>query len=170
MSSINFERLWNRLLFLVSRGRVALVDDSGPAQQLQVQALKGWVQDRVPRIGEYGFQSSPPAGADVVMVSLAGEPSAALVIATGHQTYRLKALATGEVALSDDKGQKVYLSAGGIVIDSGTLPVQINSTAGLNINAPVNITGPVTANGHRIDETHKHTGVTAGTGVSGVPQ
>lgn len=167
---IAIERLWQRVRNAVASARVTLLNDGGPSQRLQLRFTDAWVQDDVPRVAEYGFSSVPPAGADVVAVCLGGDPTAAIVIATQHQAYRLKALATGEVAISDDKGQRVYLSAAGIVIDSGTLPVQINAGGGLTINGNVSITGTVSANGHRIDDTHKHTGVTAGGGISGVPQ
>ena len=162
------EQLWFRLRSVVMGARVSYVDDSGPVQLAQARVSANMTRDQLPRLAEYGFQSVPPVGADVVMLHLAGEQTTGVIIATGHQTYRLRGLSSGEVAISDDKGQKVYLSAAGIRIEGGSLPVQINASAGLTINANTTINGTVTANGHRIDETHKHTGVTAGGALSGV--
>src|SRR5581483_6754840 len=72
-----------------------------------------------PSLAEYGFQSLPPAGSDVVLLCLAGDHTEGVIVATGNQTYRMRGLADGEVAISDDKGQFVYLSADGIRIDGG---------------------------------------------------
>ena len=164
----HIERVYRRMLMVVRSGQMTLVNDQKPTQQMQIQLSQVEVLDGMPRLAEYGFQSVPPAGADIVALFPAGNLSDGVVIATGHQTWRLRALATGEVAISDDKGQRVYLSAAGIRIDGGSLPVQINTTGGLTINANTTINGSVTANGHRIDQTHKQSGVRAGTDLTGV--
>lgn len=162
------ERIYRRLLRVIGYGEITLVDDSGPVQLVQVRLDQITVQDGVPRLTEYGFQSNPPPGADAALAFLMGSASDGVSIATGHQTWRLRGLATGEVAISDDKGQKVYLSAAGIRIEGGSMPMQINASVGLTINANVTINGTVTANGHRIDETHRHGGVQTGSGNTGV--
>ena len=154
------ERLYRRLLYTVRRGRLLLADDSGPAQLLQAGLGANATHDNLPRLAEYGFQSMPPAGADVVVLCLGGNASDAVVIATGHQTYRLRNLGAGEVAISDDKGQRVHLTAAGIhIVAVGTLT--IDATA-LQVNANTTFNGTVTANGHAIDQTHRHSGVTTG--------
>ena len=166
--------LWRRLMTLVGSGSVNLTDDTAAVQTLQVSHSMNAIADKLPRLAEYGFQSSPPAGADAVILWMGGQTSDGVVIATGHQQYRMRSLATGEVAISDDKGQKVLLSVSGIRIEGGTLPVEINTTGGLTINADLNVngatafTGTVTANGHSIDEGHKHTGGTLAGGFTGI--
>jgi phage baseplate assembly protein V len=161
--------LFRRLLFMVTRGRVLLVDDAKPAQLLQLRLGADWVQDEIPRLAEYGFQSHPPDGSDAVVACLAGNPTDAVVVATGHQTYRIRDLGKGEVAISDDKGQLVHLSADGIKIDGAGLPITINAPAGVTINGPLTINGAVTNNGKNISATHKHTGGTIA-GLTGVVQ
>ncbi|MEL6466622.1 MAG: Gp138 family membrane-puncturing spike protein [Pseudomonadota bacterium] len=54
---------------------------------------------------------------------------------------------------------------------SGVINVQnVNSApTAMSISGNTNFTGQVSANGHRIDETHRHTGVTTGTGNTGTP-
>ena len=150
------ERMYRRFLMLVRSGKATLVNDAAPTQQMQITLSQVEVLDGVLRIAEYGFQSVPPAGADVVAVFPGGNLSDGVVIATGHQTYRLRSLATGEVAISDDKGQRVYLSAAGIRIEGAALPVQINTTGGLTVNADTTFNGSVYANGKRIDNLHHH--------------
>lgn len=142
------ERIWRRLVVAIGRGRVTIVDDAAQVQRMQVQLSADEIKDGTPRLAEYGFQSNPPPGSDCVVLFLAGERTNGVVVATGNQTWRLRALATGEVALSDDKGQKVYLSADGIRIDGGGLPMQIFNTPSLTINSPaVHMTGALTVDG-----------------------
>ena len=162
------ERVYRRLLMMVRSGRGVLVNDAGSVQTAQVRLSASEVLDDMPRLAEYGFQSNPPAGDDKVALFIGGNLTDGVVIATGHQLYRMRGLSTGEVAISDDKGQKVYLSAAGIRIEGGSLPVLINASAGLTINGPTTFAGAVTANGHRIDETHRHGGVATGGSNTGV--
>jgi phage baseplate assembly protein V len=170
----NIRELANRVLHLVSRGRLQFVDDSASVQKVQVRVIADVLQDNVPRLAEYGFQSSPPPDSDAVLLYLAGNPSDGVVIATGNQQFRLRSLKSGEVAISDNQGRKVYLSDAGIRIEGASSPIQINTSSTLTINASggatlngnlavvgnTTFTGQVSANGHRIDETHKHTGGT----------
>lgn len=56
-------------------------------------------------------------------------------------------------------------------IENGLTVTGDNGTGqATTISGNTNFTGQVTANGHRIDESHKHTGVTTGPGVSGAVQ
>ncbi len=163
------ERLCRRVQLMVGRGRLTIVDDSQAAQLLQVRTSAAGLSDKVPRLAEYGFQSHPPAGADAVLLFLAGNSSDGVVVATGHQQYRIRSLKAGEVAISDDKGQVVHLSETGIRINSGALPVQIDAGGGLVINADITIIGTVTANGKAIDDTHIHSNGTRIDGMTGTP-
>ena len=167
MMLAQLEALYRRLLYVVGRGEVTLVKDSGAAQTMQVRRGSAGVQDNMPRLAEYGFQSVPPVGSDAVVLSLAGSSSDAVVIATGNQQFRLRNLGNGEVAISDDKGQRVHLTAFGIhIVAAGTLT--IDATA-LVVNADTTFNGTVQANGHAIDDTHQHGGVTTGLGNTGTP-
>lgn len=109
------ERLYRRLLLIIGRGRIGLVDDSGTIQLLQVRTGPDEIIDNLKRLSEYGFASNPLAGADAVVVFMAGDRSSGVVIATGDQRYRLH-LENGEVAIHDDLGQKVHLTRTGIVL------------------------------------------------------
>ena len=165
------ERVWRRVLLMVSRARVTLVDDSNAVQFVQAQIDAFSLLDGMPRLAEYGFQSNPPPGADLAVIFLGGNRSDGVAVATGHQTYRLRNLVSGEVAISDNLGQKVYLSTAGIRIEGAGLPIQIDTTSTLTINAAGGIalnaptlavnanttfTGTMHANGKVIDQTHHH--------------
>jgi hypothetical protein len=76
----------------------------------------------------------------------------------------------------DPSGKVVKVKApGGITLDTpavtvtGIINVQNANSAptAMAINGNTNFTGQVSANGHRIDESHKHTGVTTGAGQTG---
>lgn len=127
------ERLGRRILMLVGRGRVTAVNDAGAVQFVQVQLGADEIRDRTPRLAEFGFASNPPAGSDAVLVFAGGERASGVVIATGNQQYRMKGLATGEVAIYDSRGQSVYLTANGIVVNGGGNPVNIQNTSGVNV-------------------------------------
>jgi phage baseplate assembly protein V len=171
-------RLWRRIQQTVGRARVATVDDRPPAQKLQITGgAPGEVIDGVRRLAEYGFTSVPPAGSDVIVLFPAGERSNGVIIATSNQTYRLRGLSNGDVALYDDKGHSIVLNASGIQIAGGDDNVTIGTNGGIVINstgqvfiasssditldAPtIHMNGVVTTNGHAADETHIHTGGT----------
>lgn len=145
----SIERIWRRVLLIVGVGRVTAVesDDAG-AQSLQVQLGALETKSNTPRLSEYGFNSNPPVGSDAVVLFVAGERTNGIVVACGNQTYRMRGLASGEVALSDDKGQSVYLSADGIRINGGGLPMVITNTTAVRIEAPsVEMTGDLLVDG-----------------------
>jgi len=145
----SIERVWRRVLMLIGRGRITLVDDAGAAQLVQVRVSGLEVKDDAPRLAEYGFQSVPPVGSDALVVFMAGDRSSGVVVATGNQQFRMRALATGEVAISDDKGQHVYLSAAGIRIVGGGLPIEITNAPSVLIDSPaVHMTGALQVDGN----------------------
>lgn len=78
----------------------------------------------------------------------------------------------------DPAGKIVNVTApGGMTLNTptvtitGVVTVQNANSAptAMAINGNTNFTGQVSANGHRIDDTHKHSGVTTGTGNTGTP-
>lgn len=143
------ERIWRRLVLAIGRGRITFIDDAHQVQRAQVKLSGDEVKDDTPRLSEYGFQSNPPAGSDCIVLFLAGERTNGVVVATGSQQYRMRNLATGEVAISDNKGQHVYLSAAGIRVDGGGLPIQILNTPSVLIDsAAVRMTGTLQVDGN----------------------
>lgn len=148
---------------MIGRGTGRVESDAGGAQVVQVQMNDREVRDKTPRLAEYGFQSNPPDGFDALVVFLGGVRSSGVVVATGHQQYRIKSLQTGEVCISDNQGQKVYLSQSGIRIDGAGHNINI-------INAPQVIVtgGDVIADGISL-KNHHHGGVQSGGSNTGVP-
>jgi len=118
------DRLGHRVRSLFGRGRVTIVDDSGPVQILQSDmgpigpdGASLSIIDNIPRLAQFGLSSNPPAQSDVVVLNFGGDRGNAVAIACGHQTYRLRNLNSGDVALYDIRsGQTVTLTATGLTL------------------------------------------------------
>lgn len=180
------EALRLRLLLLLGRGRISLVDDGGPVQLVQVAMQGRSLHDQTPRLAEYGLSSNPPAGSDAVLVKLAGDHSQAVVIATGHQATRPTGLPAGATVLYDSQGSKVLLNADGTLLVHAETTVTVSTpgasavltgtsatlaagTASISVSgAQVAITAPggLVINGQSFSG-HRHTNVSNGTGTSG---
>jgi phage gp45-like len=93
--------LWAKLNGLLGRGRIKLIDDSGPVQKAQVDVgPQGYgVRDNTPVLGMYGLASRPPKDSDAIVLFLGGDRTDGVVIATGRQVGRLLSLIEGEAAL-----------------------------------------------------------------------
>lgn len=122
------DRTARRVMSALARGLVNLVNDSSGIQFMQVKFNPLQTIDNLPRCAEYGFTSNPPEDSDAVVAFAGGDRSNGVVIATGNAKYRMKQLATGEVAIHDNIGQSIYLTASGIVINGGGNPVTIMNT------------------------------------------
>ena len=109
--------------------------DTGKVQTIQGQMDALSRRDAMPVLFHYGFSSAMPIGGDKVVTYLTADRSSGVVIATGHQTYRLTGLATGEVALYDMWGRSVKLTAAGPVIDANSAPVQIENATTVTVGA-----------------------------------
>ena len=143
------ERIYRRVLLTVGRGRITTSNDGGNVQLLQVQLGANELRDNTPRLGEYGFNSNPPEGSDAVLVFVGGDRSNGVVVGTGNQTLRFKNLAIGESVLYDSRGQSVYLSASGIQVNGGGLPVTVSNASSVTLDTPtVHITGNVQIDGN----------------------
>ncbi|WP_240327238.1 phage baseplate assembly protein V [Burkholderia sp. IDO3] len=121
-------RLARRILLMMARGTITLVDDSQKVQTLQVRVNGLELLPDIPRFAEYGYTSNPPAGTQAIIGSKNGDRNDGIVIATSNAKYRLVGLSTGEVAIHDDKGQSVYLSGSGIVVNGGGNPITLTNT------------------------------------------
>jgi phage gp45-like len=161
--------LYWRLQRLLGRGRGRVTSDDGPIQMVQVELNALETRDDIPNVQQFGFASYPPDGFLAIVSFLGGDRTSGAVVATSHQKYRFK-LKPGEVAISDDKGQSIYLSAQGIRIEGADLPIEINGAPTVTVNGGDVIVsgGDVIANGISL-ENHVHTGVKAGPDKTGTP-
>lgn len=137
MSTI--ERIYRSVMLAFGRGRITFVDDSGAVQKLQVKFGQLEVIDNMPAPHDYGYTSNPPLKSDVLASFMGGNRKNGMVVSIGNQTYRMKNLKSGEVAIYDNLGQSVYLTQAGIVINGAGLPLTVNNTPKVTINASAEI-------------------------------
>jgi phage baseplate assembly protein V len=126
--------LRNRIVNMVARAVVQVVDDSAKMQLLQLGILDGETRDGLERLQEYGFTSVPEDGAEAVVLFPGGSRDHGLVIAVDDRRYRLKGLGAGEVAVYHKDGATITMKSNGsieitpkagadIVLNGGSLKV-----------------------------------------------
>lgn len=159
---------------MLSRGTVVLVDSNGKMQKVQMNLLSGEGKVDMEHFEPYGYTSNPHPGAEGLAQFLSGSRSHGVVAVIGDRRYRLQGLQSGEVALHDDLGQKVYLTRQGIVIDGAGLPITLTNTPSVRMEtALLEVTGEIkdlcdasgkTMSGMRaIYNSHDHPGDSGGT-------
>jgi len=162
------DRAATRLKHVLRFAKHLVTDDSGPVQRLQVDcgpispSGASWgIRDKLIRHQEYGFSSSLPPGADVIIICHDGDLTNAAAVASNHQASRPTGLSPGDVCVYDSRGNTIVLAAGGVTITPASgQPVTINGT--------LVVTGDVTANGISLEH-HIHGGVQTGSGNTGAP-
>lgn len=137
------------------RGVITLVQAAGAVQIVQADGLSGELVQDIELFQHYGYTSNPPRGTMAVIVPVGGKTSHGIVIATEHGNFRLKNLATGEVALYDDQGQKIHITRNGIVVDGGGKPITVQNVSDSTVtnSGVVNVTagGKATVTADTID-------------------
>lgn len=110
------EKLYHGLKNLLGVGRGVVSNDEGNVQMVQVTLNQNETKDDVPRYTEYGYQSFPPDGHNALALFFGGDKSNGVVIATHHPKSRKRGLKKGEVCISDDQGQMIFLTREGITV------------------------------------------------------
>lgn len=124
------ERHYLRTMMTVRRGRIALVDDSGVIQKVQLPPSGLETRDNLPRMCEYGLASNPPEGTDALILNLGGDPSNGAVVGTNHQETRPTGLEAGETQIyNGPAGTSFYLANGEIVVNANGQPVNVNNAS-----------------------------------------
>ncbi|MCH7381365.1 phage baseplate assembly protein domain-containing protein [Acinetobacter higginsii] len=144
------EKMFHGLMNLLGVGRGVIAKDDGDAQLVQVTFNKNETKDNIPRYTDYGFQSAPPDGHNALTLFFGGNKSNGVVIATNHPKSRKRGLKRGEVCISDDQGQMVFLSREGItLIDKAGTKVELNGdgTGGISSSSTFTINGVEFLNG-----------------------
>lgn len=110
-----------RIMLMVSRAIITVIDDAAKMQRVQVKLLDGEVAE-LERVQNYGFTSSPPEKSEGVAVFVGGNRDHGVVICVDNREYRLKVPEKGSVAMYDKAGNKIVLtpSSGKIEINAKT--------------------------------------------------
>lgn len=107
--------LRNRVYNIVSRAVLEAVNDSGKMQVIKVSVLAGENRDDVEYFQDYGFTSVSKAGAEALILCPQGNREHMIAIKVGDRTVRIKGLASGDVAMFDDVGNKIHLKQNGTI-------------------------------------------------------
>jgi len=118
--------LRDRVMLMVARGVLKLVNDAGGLQTAQIGLLEDELRDKVERVQDYGLTSNPLPGAEPVVLFVGGNRDHGLIIKVDDRRYRLKGLKSGEVALYTDEGDFIHLKRDRN-IEVKTLHVLINA-------------------------------------------
>ncbi len=102
-----------RIGLMIGRAVLAALDDDGGRQYIQVTILSGEVRDRVERVQEYGFTSSPLPGAQAVILTVGGNRDHPVAIAVDDPRHRLHGLQPGEVAVYNHLDESIVIKLGG---------------------------------------------------------
>lgn len=117
--------LHRRVMLMVSRAVVTLVNDSLKMQRLQLGVLEGETKDNVERFQNYGFTGVPLVGAEAVIAFIGGNRDHGIVLAVDDRRYRVVGLENGEVAIYNFEGTKVVLKKGGIIEHTAATKVRM---------------------------------------------
>ncbi len=119
---------------VASRAVIKSTETSGAIQKAQISVLADETLDGVDQVQEYGFASRPKAGAQAVLLSIAGSRDHPVIIATDDGRYRVK-LENGEACLYDDQGQFVKIARAKIDIVT-PFDVEITAAGMIKATAP----------------------------------
>lgn len=142
--------LRRRMATLIGRAVLHAVNAAPGCQTLQVMILADELQTDVEHMEPYGFTSNPPAGAEGVILNVAGQRGAAVALNFGNRNFRLAGLKSGEIAIYTDEGDKIVLKRDrnievetlhlkitaqeDVTVDTKTYSV--NASAGVKYNTP----------------------------------
>ncbi len=159
------DRLYRRIRMGMAAMKITSTDDSGPVHRAQVRGFANETIDAMPVLQIYGLASHAMPGSDAVAMFTSGDRSNGVIIATGNQQYRLRALKSGEVALYDNSGNVVKLAANGNI--EITCPTKVRV-----VTPRLEVTGDIVAgcdSTHVSVLNHRHKDTQPGGGLSGVP-
>lgn len=154
------------------------------------QAESGWIPLDADWVGNSWGDFAPPNEGDQVAVAFQdGGQDAGFVVAKFYDTQNVplpvnpgerwlvhkngqfvKLTNDGKVTVSDAHGAQVQMDGAGNIASTGTW----THTGSLHVTTTLQVDGQstlaaVTSNGHDVGSTHKHSGVTTGSGNTGTP-
>ena len=136
------------------RGVVTLVNTAAAIQLVQGEGLSGEKLRGAECFQHFGFTSNPPEGSMYVVVPIGGKTAHSIIIATEHATYRLKNLASGEMAIYNQWGDHVTLGADRRMKVVSSIAVDITSPE-VNMSSNLNVAGNIIAQGDVSDHSNK---------------
>jgi phage gp45-like len=163
--------LLNRLYGLFRMARVTLFNEGATPRQIQVVTATGETEDEIPHYQPAGLRSKPTKG-QAVLISRGGHRRNSMCILVDMGIAGEDYLQAGDVSLDDYRRLKIWLSATGIIVDGGGLPVTFTNASKIRAECPIESTGEITAmvDGAAVPlSTHLTTGIQRGSARSDGP-
>lgn len=85
------------------------IDTTGAQHLARVSGLASETLKDVPRVKDFGFSSSPPAGATALIAALGGRSDRSMIFGIDHPDFGPRDLAPGHAAIYDAYGNIVSL-------------------------------------------------------------
>lgn len=143
--------LANRIRNLLVYTVVGAVDDTGDWQRMDMEALASELRGGVAVFDQYGFACNMPvpdaANPEALVLRVGGRVDAAFIIASRDRRYRLKNLASSEVALYSAQGQTILLKANGEIVLTAAMGAKIRLESDTTIDADLVVTGDIHGQG-----------------------
>jgi phage gp45-like len=136
---MNIKEVWRRVMMLAGMSRVTSLSDQGNVQKVQVQTPLDLRNDTL-RFAEFGFSSGLPNGTDVIVLSLGGDRSAQVAVASNHNGFRHEGLQPGEVVVYNQWGLYVKLKEDEIEVEAKGQKVNINNASDVKVQASGTVT------------------------------
>lgn len=125
--------LQRRISTLIGRAVLTAVRSDPGCQTIAVAILADEPQTDVEHMESYGYTSNPPAGAEGVILNVAGQRGACVGLNFGNRSFRLTGLKSGEVALYTDEGDKIVMKRDR-EIEVTTLHCTVNAEKDFTVN------------------------------------
>ncbi len=107
--------LRQRIALMLRRAVIAAVIDENPVQVMKLDLFHGETREGIERIQEYGFNSVPPEGGQVLVAFLDGECGHGVVVGTDDRRYRPRKSDPGDTMLYTDRDKddehRIYLGS-----------------------------------------------------------
>lgn len=140
------QRLIDRALArlrLPYRVRIGRVKSNGRIQSVDADGIENEDLPDLEHFHQFGMTSVPPEGATGIAIPLGGKTSHSVVVATEHETYRIRALKSGEIAIYSSEGACVKILQGRVIeADCDVYRVncqvyEVNAGEKVDLNTPV---------------------------------
>lgn len=132
-------RLYRRITMLVGIGRTTgVMSDDGATQKLQYKTPFD-VKGSTLRMTEFGFSSGLPAGSDVLILSLGGDRSSQVIVATNHGSTRYGNLNPGETVIYDAQGKSILLGKEKLTVKCAGQDIEVLEAQNATITASVKV-------------------------------
>jgi phage baseplate assembly protein V len=133
--------LQRKIFLLLGRALLTAVNNAEGTQKIQIKVLSNETITDVERFQEYGLETYPFAGAEVMTLFLNGNRDHGIAICVHDRRYRPKDLVEGEACMYTDEdqetdGHRVHLQRGQIVEVNGK-QITVNAGTSVTVNAPL---------------------------------